>query len=703
MPDQQLTLRLEGADGPLARKFRAFGRKAKLAADKMVGKKPMEGFVDRVLAGEIQGWAFDPNKPNRRVHITARCEGEIIAETLADLPRKDLTRGGKGDGKHGFTLRVPTGYLDGTPRRLRIEATVGRARVLLKRGEITLAASRPGASPRKPKPQPAAGAIGALESGEGGVLTGWAAQPKSGGAPAVVDIYDDERYLGSVTADRARPKREDEPKGAKAFQFRLPDGLDDAVIGRLRARITGTQVDLRPLRARGVGSAPALSQSQGPVGRAPSPAVAAPERRVALLVLGGEDEEAVRRTLRSWSGQAGAPVTIGRLSQGAASGEDEHVFGRGDPARLRKFLQDSHTVAFVHAGDRMRSGAARVLLQAQPLAEVLTWQEEGAPPRKGEGLPLAIRLGSGLGGGYAVRMRAALAEQIAAAALEGERALELALVRHTGGWKHLPAVLSTRADRAPTSHYTAVEPVRRPASLSLAISPGDPEALAATVRSAAAAARGLELELLVPSDVTDPLRSSVGSAVATRVNWRKVDGAVLDGDGVWLRRLTEAASSEAVVHCRAGVELDPDSNLAAMAAWSLEPEAGCVAGRLRRGDASEAGLGVRWTRQGWCVASHQSERDGPVAAASSDLFAISRAKLAAVGGVDAERFPGCLADFDLALRLRRLGWSSLALNSASASAPESDPVRGALPEFALFDAAELAAVAAAFPVEFPVA
>ena len=52
--------------------------------EKLGGRRGVDGFVDRVLAGEVIGWAFDPNKPHRRVHIVARCDGKIDIARLTD-------------------------------------------------------------------------------------------------------------------------------------------------------------------------------------------------------------------------------------------------------------------------------------------------------------------------------------------------------------------------------------------------------------------------------------------------------------------------------------------------------------------------------------------------------------------------------------------------------------------------------------------
>ena len=114
----------------------------------------VHGFVDGVAAGEIRGWAVDPEQPNRRVHVVAFSEGQVVAEALADLSRPDLLQAGRGDGRHGFRLRLPPAVLDGETRTIEVRAIAGGAPAPLKRGEVTLAptpAETPAAGTARPR------------------------------------------------------------------------------------------------------------------------------------------------------------------------------------------------------------------------------------------------------------------------------------------------------------------------------------------------------------------------------------------------------------------------------------------------------------------------------------------------------------------------------------------------------------------------
>ena len=133
-----------GGPSPMARKVRAFWRKTGRLAQRLVGRQPIEGFVDSVRSGEIKGWAFDPNQPSRRVHVVARFEGKVVGEALADLSRRDLIQKGPGDGRHAFNLKLHTAVLDGATRQIRVAAESRWGRTRLIGGDVLLGANLDG-------------------------------------------------------------------------------------------------------------------------------------------------------------------------------------------------------------------------------------------------------------------------------------------------------------------------------------------------------------------------------------------------------------------------------------------------------------------------------------------------------------------------------------------------------------------------------
>jgi hypothetical protein len=685
--------------------------------EKVGGRRGVDGFVDRVLAGEVIGWAFDPKKPHRRVHIVARCDGKIVAEALADLPRKDLAQSGKGDGRHGFNLRLPASLFDGAPRKVRVEVGGGPARRLLIGGAITVAAKRPAAAPPPPaRPTPS---HGVLESVSQGVLTGWAAHPRNGGTPAVVDVYDDERYLGSVTAERPRPglRESGAPSGALGFQFRLPPTAEEAAVRRLRARIAGTRFDLvRAADFPGASSDPRPSEEDAALvaptattlppapARRAEPARPA-QRQIALLVVGEAGEDRMRHVVNAWAAQNWPALAIGAAGPQGAAADGEHRFGADDEDRLRAFLGQAHTVVLARAGETLDPALARAVAVGRPLCDVLTWERAAATRRDAD--RLAVLLGEAAGA-FAVRghMIAAYPGRLAAELAGGDmRGFEYWLAANPSArWGRLAGALSHGPQAPAVDRPTAQH---RPARITLAVWPAWSTASLASLEALAAAApEGCDLEILAPAgapiaQIEAGLRDI---APGRRLTVRPVDAPRTDAAGGWLRALGEAASGDVVVLCRAGVRLEPRPNaLTDVCGWALHPLAGPVTIAVTAEEEQPlAGLALRLATSGWAVASAYAAalegRARPILAAPGAFMALDRAKLAAAGGFDAERFPDEGADIDLALRLRRTGRAGVLLGDLravdDAKAPAASCAQAAL---ALLDIDELAAAADAYP------
>lgn len=96
--------RSEGGFAVAAAWRRLAARAGLVPADNAPG--PMQGYVERLAGGYVEGWAMDPAAPDRPVEL------DLITpmgprRVLANRYRADLRRAGIGTGRHGF--RVPAG------------------------------------------------------------------------------------------------------------------------------------------------------------------------------------------------------------------------------------------------------------------------------------------------------------------------------------------------------------------------------------------------------------------------------------------------------------------------------------------------------------------------------------------------------------------------------------------------------------------
>ena len=87
---------------------------------------------------------------------------------------------------------------------------------------------------------------GVHDPGDGQTIRGWAWDSSRPDSPLEVAIWDGDRPLATVTADRFRSDllREGKGNGRHGFAYRIPAELKDGRKHLVVARIAGTNVDL---------------------------------------------------------------------------------------------------------------------------------------------------------------------------------------------------------------------------------------------------------------------------------------------------------------------------------------------------------------------------------------------------------------------------------------------------------------------------
>lgn len=74
----------------------------------------ISGYLDRISAHEVSGWAFDPNDPSRPVNVDVFRDGILTASGKASHYRSDLEAAQIGTGHHAFVISIldPDGDID---------------------------------------------------------------------------------------------------------------------------------------------------------------------------------------------------------------------------------------------------------------------------------------------------------------------------------------------------------------------------------------------------------------------------------------------------------------------------------------------------------------------------------------------------------------------------------------------------------------
>ncbi len=640
----------------------------------------IEGFVDNIAANEVMGWAYDRQWPDRRVHIVARSEGKVVAEALADLPRGDLASAGKGDGRHGFRLRLPNGLagLDGT-----VEAVARPRNQVLQRGQLRV--PEPVAVPKLEKAKPAANRVGVIERLRGRQLTGWAVDPKHPESPAQLDIFDGERYLGSAACGSIRPDVGEAggPLGARAFLFEVPNDGNPLRPESLRVRVVGGRHDLRRSKAfagttedpAGVDapSAPPPTATDGePVERNARPATAVhrPERierieGVALIICGPDPENRLGETRASVAAVCGpdqAPTVLcGRTPAEAGSALTQVLDGCSEvmllaPGQTLKGPDLQHLLALRPFGDVWVFGARA------DQAALFTWQS-GAEIRS-----LAVRAST-------LRAWPKAAEALA----QGDFAALAAWSCEQGHrWEALPhdPVDGPSLRGAAPGRPLCASPKRVTLGLWGDWAGSVPPGLAALLEGC----HGLDVEILCPDEALGAAVRALDTAALGSLDLRIVPSTHRPGSGSHLKALAGAATGQVVVLAHSGLVYSRPDTLPEVLTWALAEGVGCVTVPITSATSVLSGL-VLDSADGQvlvCTGRAPEAPRGcvPVLAAPAEFMVVSRRALAAMEGLDAGRFPERHADLDLGIRLLGRHRHCLSIDRLGASLPGANDLKG---------------------------
>lgn len=632
-------------------------------------KGKVEGFVDNIAANEVMGWAWDPHEPNRRVHIVALNEGKIVAEALADLPRGDLASAGKGDGRHGFRLRLPNGLAG---LAVTVEAVARPRNQLLQRGQLRVPEQVVIAKPEKIR---SANRFGVIERLRRQQLSGWAVDPKHPDAAAQLDVFDGERYLGSTVCGPARPDVGEAggPPGARGFVFDIPEDGSPIRPESLRVRIVGSRQDLR--RSKSYAEAreepqpaeDAHATAPVPADREPvavdsfDPAKShrpAPDEGVAVIVCGPDPKSLVDHSLTSVTVGAGSAVKplilSGRTADDAASALGEALDGRAE-------------VLLLVPGQGLDGRDLHRLFALRPYADLwmfgvradhaalFTWQT-GAEVRC-----MAVR-------GSLLRAWPRAAEVLAA----GDFAALAAWSAEQGHrWEALPHDPVAGPSLRPATSGRPLAPPPRRVTLGLW---GDwagtvPAGLAGLLQGCT----GLDVEVLCPDEALGGAVAALEGPVSGSLDVRVVPPPAIQGSGAHLKALSSAANGQVVVLADARLQYARPEGLIDVLTWAMAEAVGCVTVPIQTASADLSGLVLDSVHGQVSVRSGrrpEAPRDcAPVLAAPGEFLAVSRRLLAAMEGMDSVRFPDRHADLDFGIRLLDRQRRSLATDRLGASLP----------------------------------
>jgi hypothetical protein len=78
------------------------------------GRTGLDGRLEAVIDGIAVGWAYNWSDPGSTVEVEILVDGRLVASIAADVPRQTLAEAGLGDGRHGFSVELPSRIRDGS-------------------------------------------------------------------------------------------------------------------------------------------------------------------------------------------------------------------------------------------------------------------------------------------------------------------------------------------------------------------------------------------------------------------------------------------------------------------------------------------------------------------------------------------------------------------------------------------------------------
>lgn len=218
-------------------------RKIRRVVTSMLGRagpdpSSLPGHIDGVTDGIVVGWVREPGNDNPAV-VNVLLDGRLCAEGIcADYFRRDLMDAGIGDGRFGFSLRLPK---DRPSDRATLEIRSSVTNEILLRKVLDRHMLQAKQAEPKPVHNPpgrgflskvyhalpgtnGTGTEGRLESATVYGIRGWATDVAQRGRVFDIDIFIDGAFLATIRNDQTRGDllRHGKSEGLGGFQIDLP-------------------------------------------------------------------------------------------------------------------------------------------------------------------------------------------------------------------------------------------------------------------------------------------------------------------------------------------------------------------------------------------------------------------------------------------------------------------------------------------------
>ncbi len=182
------------------------------------------GSLDRVDPdGTLEGWCWSPATPQQHRTVAITVDGHVVARAACNRPRPDLARAGRGEGDHGFLLRLPPGIARGGVQAEIALRDVATGQLVGKPVRTTWGDGA--TAPRAPAVASRPVLSGNLDRvTRDGWVTGWCWDPQRPGRRVGLDVLVDGVRVGTTQAAnwRADLQQAGIGDGSHGFSYALP-------------------------------------------------------------------------------------------------------------------------------------------------------------------------------------------------------------------------------------------------------------------------------------------------------------------------------------------------------------------------------------------------------------------------------------------------------------------------------------------------
>jgi D-alanine transfer protein len=197
----------------------------------------IEGSLDAVDGGDLEGWVWDALRPDVPVSIEIDDGQRRLGLIAADGDRPDLAQIGKGNGKHGFSFPIPAALHDGNAHTIRVCVPGGSGQAIdLNNSPRTIVLAPLSAEEISQVRHDDAGSLDQIDNEW---MKGWAWNPMQPDVSVGIEIDDGDKAIATGTAEQDRPDLAEVGKGngRHGFAIHTPaallDGKRHAVTVRL--------------------------------------------------------------------------------------------------------------------------------------------------------------------------------------------------------------------------------------------------------------------------------------------------------------------------------------------------------------------------------------------------------------------------------------------------------------------------------------